>query len=353
VKHSGVSTVIALAAAFAAGSAWAQAGVTSATDGQPPMQQTAGPARILSFGTDIQAGQRLTTGTQERAHVVFVDGTSLTVGPNGALVIEKYAYDPQRKTGEMTVNATQGAFRFVGGAISKSADVTIKTPSATIGIRGGIAAFAVSENGATTANFLYGNAMRVTGQGMTQTATRIESQITVPTGGSPTRPILLQPGQLLGSATIPPATVGRPTRSSIDDAVAKSDLAKHNSQWALRQDSAQQGKMSSQQELARTVTMATKAAIPSFAQQPPAAIRPTIATPAPAIATPSSTASVASTAPIVASATAPRVGGPIGGAAPTRSGGTLTLSGSATITRIGGVAGATIVNAPLSAGCPN
>jgi hypothetical protein len=308
---------------------------------------------MLSFGTDIQAGQRLTTGAQERAHVVFVDGTSLTVGPNGALVIEKYSYDLQRKTGEMTLNVTQGAFRFVGGAISKSADVMIKTPSATIGIRGGIAAFAVSENGATTADFLYGNAMRVTGQGTTQTATRNGSQITVPAGGSPARPILLQPGQLLGSATIPPATAGRPTRSPIDDAVAKSDLAKHNSQWALRRDSAQPGKMSSQQELARTVTMATTAANPSFAQQPQATIRPTIATPAPAIATPISTVSVASTAPTVVSATAPRVGGPIGGAAPTGSGGTLTLSGSAMITRIGGVAGATLVNAASVSARPN
>jgi hypothetical protein len=61
--------------------------------------------------------------------VVFVDGTSLTVGPSAALVIEKYSYDPQRKIGELTLNASQGAFHFVGGAISKSADVTIKTPS--------------------------------------------------------------------------------------------------------------------------------------------------------------------------------------------------------------------------------
>jgi len=134
----------------------------------------------------MQVNQRFATGEQDRAQLVFVDGSSLTVGPNSALVIEKYAYDPQRKTGEMTVNATQGAFRFVGGAISKSADVIIRTPSARIGIRGGIAALTVNQNGATAADFLYGNAMHVTGQGTTQTATRNGSRINVGVGGAPT-----------------------------------------------------------------------------------------------------------------------------------------------------------------------
>jgi hypothetical protein len=203
-----VLTVVgALAATFTAGSAWAQGGASAVA---------ANAARILSFGTDLQVNQPFATGAQDRAYVVFADGSSLAVGPSSVMVIEKYAYNAQRKTGEMTVSATQGAFRFVGGAISKSADVIIRTPSSTIGIRGGIAGLTIKENGATTADLLYGNAMHVTGQGTTQTATRSGSQINVAPGGAPTQPTVLRPGQFLDNVTTPPSTTGPPVTAPIE-----------------------------------------------------------------------------------------------------------------------------------------
>jgi hypothetical protein len=270
----------------------------------------------------------------------------------------------------MTLNAAQGAFRFVGGAISKNADVTIKTPSATIGMRGGIATFAVSENGATTADFLHGFAMRVTGQGTTQTATRNGSQITVAAGGPPTQPTLLQSGQLRDN-TIPPAAAGRPAKSSIDDALAKSELAKHNSGLASQQvlatdkfpvrDPIQQGRVLSPQELARTAGMTATAASPTIVQQP-LAIRPTIAASASPIGPLTSTVGVVSPGPTVTAAG----GATAGGAVLTKSGtgtltisngslsitniggGTITSTGSGTITGTGGAGGTTIIGSTLT-----
>ena len=185
----------AIAAGLAAAPASARVGVTSVTDGEPVGLPPAGTERILRVGIDVQANERVTTRADDRAHVVFLDGTALTVGPNSVLVIDKYVYDPDRKAGEMALSATKGVFRFVGGSISKNSEVTIKTPSATIGIRGGIATVEVAEGGATKAHFIYGDAMRVTGLGATQIATRSGSEITAAPGTPPSPPALRPPGR--------------------------------------------------------------------------------------------------------------------------------------------------------------
>jgi hypothetical protein len=255
-------------------SAWARVGVASVTDGEPLGQSPSETDRVLRVGIDMQANERVSTQTNDRAHLVFLDGTSLTIGPDSVVVLDKYVYDADRKQGEMTLNATRGVFRFVGGAISKSTEVTIKTPSATIGVRGGIVAFTVNETG-TMANFLNGDAMRVTSRGSTQTATRNGSQIAVPAGGFARPPNVVGAGGLPGnqplehsaamavqqrnqmalsqtilqnataSSNDPTPTARAPssndtsntssgsgtpsTASSIDEALKQSDLGKHNS----------------------------------------------------------------------------------------------------------------------------
>jgi hypothetical protein len=192
------STILAaaIAAGLAAAPASARVGVTSVTDGEPVGLPPAGTERVLRVGLDVQANERVTTKADDRAHVVFLDGTALTVGPNSVLVIDKYVYDPDRKAGEMALSTTKGVFRFVGGSISKNSEVTIKTPSATIGIRGGIATVEVAEGGATRAHLVYGDALRVTSPlGPTQVATRAGSEITATTNAPPSPAAIRPPGQ--------------------------------------------------------------------------------------------------------------------------------------------------------------
>ena len=80
----------AIAAGFAAAPASARVGVTSVTDGEPLGQPPTQAERVLRVGIDIQASERVTTKADDRAHVVFLDGTALTIGPNSVLVIDKY-----------------------------------------------------------------------------------------------------------------------------------------------------------------------------------------------------------------------------------------------------------------------
>ena len=148
--------------------------------GKPP----GGLDRVLRVGTDVQANEVITTAADDRAHLMFLDGTTLTVGPNAQLTIDKFVYDPTTKKGELAVNATKGVFRVIGGRISKTSAITVTTPSATMGIRGGIMVFGV-QAGTTSAIFVYGNSMTVTAQGQTQTVTAPGLSVATNAGSPP------------------------------------------------------------------------------------------------------------------------------------------------------------------------
>src|SRR3546814_9030401 len=55
----------------------------------------------------------------------------------------------------------KGVFRYVGGRISKTAPVELRTPTAVLSIRGGVGLFRVGEAGTTTAIFIYGEELLV------------------------------------------------------------------------------------------------------------------------------------------------------------------------------------------------
>ncbi|MGZ8389094.1 MAG: hypothetical protein ACXWVL_00565, partial [Rhodoplanes sp.] len=74
------------------------------------------------------------------------------VGPNSNLVIDKFVYDPAADTGQMVTSLTKGALRFIGGQLSHQGAATVKTPVATIGIRGGTATIAHEKNGTRIIN---------------------------------------------------------------------------------------------------------------------------------------------------------------------------------------------------------
>jgi hypothetical protein len=96
------ATVLAL---LTATEAVANVGVISVAEGEPLGKPPAEAERILRLGIDVQTGETITTQANDRTHVVLLDGTSLTVGPNARLVIDKFVYDPNTKTGEMSLNA--------------------------------------------------------------------------------------------------------------------------------------------------------------------------------------------------------------------------------------------------------
>ena len=191
-----IRIVVLLAACFALPAAAQTVGVASATSGQPRGTPPAQNERILRVGVDVFANERIRTGPADRAHLVFRDGSALSVGANAELTIDRFVYDPNTQNGDLAFTATRGAFRFVGGAISKKSEVRVTTPSGNIGVRGGIATFAIGADGSMTVTFLFGDSLTVSNPAGTQRAIRFGSQIFVPYGGPPMAPIVLSPGSL-------------------------------------------------------------------------------------------------------------------------------------------------------------
>jgi hypothetical protein len=210
----------------------ARVGVTSATEGDPTGKPPMDAERILRVGIDVVADELITTNEHDRAHLVFLDGTALTVSPNSRLKIDRYVYDPASQTGTIGVTAAQGVFRLVGGKISKSNEITVTTPSATLGLRGGISIFAVDPR-QTTAQFLFGKSLVVTGNGQTETALRPGTQIQALLGAFPAPPIAIPPGALAQSLHLLEAQ--RPSGDARADVAAKrSGFSDRNSGGAWR-----------------------------------------------------------------------------------------------------------------------
>jgi FecR protein len=127
-------TAVALQAGMAreVGSAGA---VNPAARGTPPSR----PTRVLELGARVIHKERIQTTGSGSVQLIFIDKTTLSVGPNSDIIIDEFIYDPSRGSGQMAVSMAKGVLRFVGGNISHAGGATVKTPVATIGIRGGVA----------------------------------------------------------------------------------------------------------------------------------------------------------------------------------------------------------------------
>lgn len=112
-------------------------------------------ARTLELGSNIVYKERVTTSGSGSVQVLFVDKTTLNIGPNSNLLIDEFVYDPGTRSGSMAVSLSKGAVRIVGGNATHTGGATVKTPVATIGIRGGVAGI-VHENGQTRAVLQFG-----------------------------------------------------------------------------------------------------------------------------------------------------------------------------------------------------
>ncbi|SLN29437.1 FecR domain-containing protein [Oceanibacterium hippocampi] len=161
------------------------AAVNPQATGTPPTLET----RILVPRDDMTQNERVQTQENGRTQLLFLDGSALTVGPNSDIVLDEFVYDPDAGSGRIVLSATKGLFRLVGGKISKKTPMLIKTPSATIGIRGGIMVVRVREDGTITSKFFFGEEMFVESGGTRQVAVRPNSTIDVTElGGIPQEP---------------------------------------------------------------------------------------------------------------------------------------------------------------------
>ena len=110
-------------------------------------------------GYKIIQNRTIQTNKSGKAQMLLVDGTAFTIGPNSTVTLDKFIYDPRTASGSLEVSA-KGLVRLVGGKVTKKRPALIKTSTATVGIRGGIAIVEASSE-ETKASFVYGVEMEV------------------------------------------------------------------------------------------------------------------------------------------------------------------------------------------------
>lgn len=150
----GVS-IAAMAAIIVAGTTFSvahaqnaqRAGVAAGVQGDVSLTGPVRPSeKAVKSGDELVLDDRLTTGAESHAQALLIDETTLTLGPDSELTIDKFVFDPDGDASEISANFVKGAMRFVSGRIGRLAPqrVNVRTPVGTLGIRGTIA-FAVSQ----------------------------------------------------------------------------------------------------------------------------------------------------------------------------------------------------------------
>lgn len=107
--------------------------VRMTTDANRTLHQAAVKERV-SLNNDIH------TGRSSRLQVLLLDRTTFTVGANARIKVDRFVYDPARRSSSVGLNVSRGAFRFMSGKPTKAnpGQSGISTPIASIGIRGTI-----------------------------------------------------------------------------------------------------------------------------------------------------------------------------------------------------------------------
>ncbi|MBK6613498.1 FecR family protein [Ottowia sp.] len=89
-------------------------------------------------GDALREGDRVLTGPRSAAAVTLTDGTILSIGPDSAVDLAQFRFEPTTQDGNVLVTLLRGSLRMVTGLIAKlkPEQVKVTTPTTVIGVRG-------------------------------------------------------------------------------------------------------------------------------------------------------------------------------------------------------------------------
>lgn len=120
--------------------------------------RVSGEARDLAYQEPVYADERVDTAALGQTNLVFLDDTNLYVGEKSSVVLDRFVYDTTSRNGDVAISFTKGAFRFVTGQIKSKDKVTLRTPTASIAIRGTRILLFVLPDGTSEINLEEGSA---------------------------------------------------------------------------------------------------------------------------------------------------------------------------------------------------
>ena len=146
---SRLALAAALAAAFVPSSfAATKVGVNAAIRNTVQMQTDTDKALRPAVPREaVHLGDLVVSGPQSSLQMLLLDQSVFTVGANARMKIDRFVYDPDKGTTDIATSVAKGAFRFMSGHLVPGAGhEAIRTPVATIGVRGTIVEGAVGQD---------------------------------------------------------------------------------------------------------------------------------------------------------------------------------------------------------------
>ena len=144
---SAAAAIITLSASLSLTDAWAEIGRVT--------EQT-GPTEIVrdrrsipsAVNSPVEQNDTVITA-RSRTQLTFQDDTTVKITEQSKLVIDDFVYDPRSGTGKLAMKVALGTARYASGQIAKNSPqaVAIKTPTATVAVRGTDFSMTVDELG--------------------------------------------------------------------------------------------------------------------------------------------------------------------------------------------------------------
>ena len=139
-----ITLILAL---FSLTNTWA--GVGKVTEQTGPTEIVRARQSISSaVNTAVEMNDTIVTA-RSRAELTFEDATKVKITEQSKLVIDDFVYDPRSGTGKLAMKVALGTARYASGQIAKNSpqQVAVKTPTASIAVRGTDFSMTVDELG--------------------------------------------------------------------------------------------------------------------------------------------------------------------------------------------------------------
>ena len=92
----------------------------------------------IQNGSSLDSGMILITKKKSSVTLIFKDNSTLVLGPNSLLKLEKFLFKPMEKEYDFQLSLDKGSLSFESGKIGDLSpeDFILKTPDGTVAIRG-------------------------------------------------------------------------------------------------------------------------------------------------------------------------------------------------------------------------
>lgn len=94
-----------------------------------------GATRTIVIGDSVRANETISTGNESATLIRFKDDTTLTLGAQSNVVLDKFVFNPDNSAKAVSINLTRGAMRFVTGKSDPRA-FALRSQSLVLAIRG-------------------------------------------------------------------------------------------------------------------------------------------------------------------------------------------------------------------------